>query len=545
VKRHTLWLWLVLAAVAAGAQPVDLLKRYPTRLTVGDANPDHARPWVFTERDIYRVSRFSLVVGEELRVELGAADLGIGHCADSACPPTSTTTNVGSGELGAGSDSDGAVWAVLIPREGGSLTSRANIQMESIAHVWLRFHPKEINRLFPPQTVSADGARNLAGQLRLIANAKFTSSWHAGANAMIPEPNEMTVDVDTQRGLRRFFAVDTEAASARYVAAFENRPMKQSPAIKSSSAEEAFDTLWQAFDRDYAMFALHPEVDWAALRDKYRPKALSSKSTPEFAAVCADMLKSLRDLHVWLTLAGANVPVFNRPRSANSNPSAHAAILGDLRKESGGIQWAITPDQIGFIAIYGWSDRSIPAQCDEVLEHMRETRGLIVDVRLNGGGSENLAREFAGRFLQKEFVYAYSRFRNGPEHPDLTEKYERRAAPRDLWRYDRPVVLLIGQKCMSSNESFIAMMSGATNVTIMGDHTCGSSGNPRIVKLPLDMTVSVPRWIDYLPDGTPLDERGFQPQVPFKPQPGAFQGERDDLLSAALERLRQSPPTKP
>ena len=60
------------------------------------------------------------------------------------------------------------------------------------------------------------------------------------------------------------------------------------------------------------------------------------------------------------------------------------------------------------------------------------------------------------------------------------------------------------------------------------------------------MTVSVPQWIDYLPDGTPLDERGFQPQVVFKPGPGAFEGNRDDLLTAALERLRQVPlPAKP
>ncbi|HVV71586.1 MAG TPA: hypothetical protein VHI52_08825, partial [Verrucomicrobiae bacterium] len=84
----------------------------------------------------------------------------------------------------------------------------------------------------------------------------------------------------------------------------------------------------------------------------------------------------------------------------------------------------------------------------------------------------------------------------------------------------------------------VAMMSGDPDLTTMGDHTCGSSGNPKLVQLPLDITVSVPRWIDYLPDGSPLDERGFQPQVPFKPQPGAFDGERDDLLSAALERLR-------
>jgi Peptidase family S41 len=305
-------------------------------------------------------------------------------------------------------------------------------------------------------------------------------------------------------------------------------------------AAKAFDQLWEAFDRDYAMFALRPEVDWHRLQELYRPKALVSPSTNEFAAVCAEMLRPLRDLHVWVTVAGESVPVFNRPRIANANPGAHAAILGQLH-ESGQVQWAVTRDKIGFLAIYGWSDQRIPALCHQILEQMRNTRGLIVDVRLNGGGSEDLAEEVAGRFLQKEFVYAFSQFRNGPSHTNLTAKLERRVSPPGPWRYDRPVVLLIGQKCMSSNESFIAMMSGAHQVTVMGDHTCGSSGNPEIIHLPLDMTVSVPRWIDYLPDGTPLDERGFQPQVPFEPSPGAFEGSSDDLLTAALARLLSVP----
>jgi len=108
------------------------------------------------------------------------------------------------------------------------------------------------------------------------------------------------------------------------------------------------------------------------------------------------------------------------------------------------------------------------------------------------------------------------------------------------------VVLLTGRKTMSSCESFVGMMTGGTNVTTMGDATAGSSGNPKIVRLPLDMTVSVPRWIDLLPDGTPLDERGVQPQVRFEPKPGAFEGKHDDLLAAALERLRLAPlPAKP
>lgn len=327
--------------------------------------------------------------------------------------------------------------------------------------------------------------------------------------------------------------------------ALESKPASQSSDFSSALAEQAFDQLWQAFDKDYAMFVLRPEVDWAKLRDEFRPRALASQSASEFANVCAEMLKPLRDLHLWLTLNGRGVPVFNRPRYSNANPAACRAILGDLKQE-GRVAWAITGDKVGFLIIYGWNNDRIPAQCDQVLNRMRDTRGLIVDVRLNGGGSEDLAREVAGRFLKSDFVYAYSQFRNGPKHTDLTRKFERSVSPRGPWRYDRPVVLLIGQKCMSSNESFIAMMSGDPNALIMGDHTCGSSGNPEIIKLPLNMTVSVPRWIDYLPDGTPLDERGFQPQVKFEPTPGAFDGNRDDLLTAALERLRKAPlPSEP
>ncbi len=508
--------------VEAPAAGIDLRQKYPTQLKTGDDNPERARRWKFTGADVFRVSQFHLKAGKSVRIDVGQADLGIGHC------------------------SDGAVWAVLIPRKEGELTSALTNQAERIDHIWLRFHPGTITTLFPPDTVLADGNTNLVSQMRCIANHKMTSSWHAGGRAMIPEPKDMTVDVDIKDGLRRFFSVDTEAGTAEYYHAFEKRGVRPPPALTSDAAQAAFDQLWEAFDRTYAMFVLRPEVDWAKLRDEFRPKALACQSTLEFAEVCAEMLKPLRDLHVWLTVAGDHVPVFNRPRAANSNPSAHEAILGNLQREGREVEWAVTDDQIGYIAIYGWSDSDTPKQCQLALEKMRATRGLIVDVRLNGGGSEDLAMEFAARFLEKDFVYAYSQFRNGSSHTNLTEKFARTIAPQGPWRYDRPVVLLIGQKCMSSNESFVGMMTGEPEVTTMGDHTCGSSGNPKIIHLPLEMTVSVPQWIDYRPDGTTLDEHGFQPQIPFIPTSGAFEGNRDDLLTAALARLRPAPlPDKP
>jgi hypothetical protein len=478
---------MLAATVSLRGEGVDLLKRYPTQLTAEDFAPERARTWKFELEDTFLLSRFSLAAGEDFRVETGPADLGIGHCAD------------------------GAIWAVLMPRAEGKLTSPANAKPETIAHIWLRFHPAEISRLFPPETVSTKGVTNLVAQMRRVANFKIGSSCQAGGKAMIPPRTTRMLDVDTKDGLRRFFVVDTQAGTAEYENAFLHRPLKLPPPITTELAGQAFDKLWAAFDKDYAMFALRPEVDWAQLREKFRPQALQAQSTDEFAATCAEMLKSLRDLHVWLTLAGEDVPVFNRPRAANANPSAHKAILGSLHNQSRPVQWAVTADKVGYIAIYGWHSDAMVAACAEALEQMRNTRGLIVDVRLNGGGDEPTAEKFACRFVKTDFVYAYSQFRNGPSHTNLTEKYERSISPDGPWRYNRPVVVLIGQKCMSSNESLVAMMSGDEDATIMGDHTCGSSGNPEIIHLPLDMTVSVPRWIDYLPDGTPLDERGFQP----------------------------------
>src|ERR1017187_3888637 len=318
---------------------VDLLQRYPTKLTAGDTRPNQARSWEFTEDDIFRITQFRLEVGKELRADVGPADLGIGHCAD------------------------GAVWAVLIPRADGTLTSRGTNQAV-ISHVWLRFHPKEIARLFPPEMVFNDGATNLLVQMRVIANAKMNSSWQAGGRAMIPEPNDMTVDMDTKDGPRRFFSVDTQSQTAEYVEAFENRSVRLPPALTPDLAMSAFDQLWEAFDQKYAMFKLRPEVDWAKLREQYRPKALACKSTYEFADVCANMLKNLRDLHVWLTVAGANVPVYNRSRSANANPQAYQTILGGLN-QTGPVAWAVTTNNIGFIAIFGWADSKIPAECGD------------------------------------------------------------------------------------------------------------------------------------------------------------------------------------
>ena len=313
-----------------------------------------------------------------------------------------------------------------------------------------------------------------------------------------------------------------------------------------AQAGDAFDQLWSAFDRDYSMFVLRPEVDWNQSREQFRPLATNCTSVSDLANVFVQMLQPLRDWHVGLTVSGSYLPTFAPPVPLNANRAAYHSILGSLNSVIPQVQWAVTTEKIGFIAINAWNDSQIPTLCQEALEQMRDTRGLIVDVRSNGGGDSSLAKAVARRFEHTNFVYGFYQVRNGTNHTDLTAKKPMTISPSGPWRYDRPVILLMGQVSVSSDELFIGMMTGATNVTTMGDHTRGSSANPETVQLPYDMTVRISTWIYYLADGTLLDERGYQPQIPFTPGPDAFTGTNDALLSAAIQRLRQVPlPAQP
>jgi C-terminal processing protease CtpA/Prc len=91
---------------------------------------------------------------------------------------------------------------------------------------------------------------------------------------------------------------------------------------------------------------------------------------------------------------------------------------------------------------------------------------------------------------------------------------------------------------MSSAESFALALAQCPQVTTLGDFTAGSSGNPQEVDTDCGIIVNVPQWIDMDPHGKPIDVVGVAPQVKVEAQPKDFKGNRDPVLTAALERLR-------
>jgi C-terminal processing protease CtpA/Prc len=77
------------------------------------------------------------------------------------------------------------------------------------------------------------------------------------------------------------------------------------PAFDEELRSRTFDAYWSELDRHYPFFdtagPANAGVDWAGVRDRYRPYALAAEERDEFYHVLVGMLSELEDPHVALT----------------------------------------------------------------------------------------------------------------------------------------------------------------------------------------------------------------------------------------------------
>lgn len=304
-----------------------------------------------------------------------------------------------------------------------------------------------------------------------------------------------------------------------------------------------FDELWQAMDRHYSYFTLKPNVDWAKLRDEYRPKAIKAKSADELAAVLKEMLAHLKDGHVWMEMPdGKFVGTHRTPWSYNGNRKVTRDQLTDVT-ECG--EYAVVgktkADGFGYFLMTHQSAATpgLVAKAVAAIGKLADAPGFVIDLRNANGGSEPLAQEVARLFCEKTVVYAKSRYRNGKAHDDFTEDLPRELPAAKSGRpYLKPVVCLLGPGCVSSGEGFAKMLAALPHVTTVGLPTRGSSGNPGEADVgETGVVVYFSRWVDLLPDGTPIEGKGVPVKVRIEVPAEAYK-DADPTLAKGLEVLR-------
>jgi hypothetical protein len=312
---------------------------------------------------------------------------------------------------------------------------------------------------------------------------------------------------------------------------------------------ERFQELWDRYDSTYPYF-VHKAIDWNAVHARYLPRAQAARSQDELVSLLVEMLSAMHDVHIWLVRPdGSTLGTYTspRPRNWDRNTWLEYTARSGWNQQSG-TSWGWGRfGEVGYLTIGDWNSARVSAAAlDGALDSLRSSRALVIDVRMNGGGNDAIAFEFAGRFATAALTTEFVRFRDGRRHDEFTSPTARRLNPRGPWTYTAPVFLLIGRGVYSSNESFVAAMRELPLVTIVGDTTGGGTGNPALHPLGDGWQYTVPRWIATTVDGIVIEDNGIPPDLTLPVDRAAFERRVDVVLDSALvlarAAARRAPP---
>ncbi len=312
-------------------------------------------------------------------------------------------------------------------------------------------------------------------------------------------------------------------------------------AESSAKPEDVFEALWTEFDRYYPFF-VDKNIDWDSVYTLYASQIDNSINEEDLFFILSDMVNILEDGHVniyspygtsaytgWYDQYPRN---FNIQIVMNRYLSVTRRITGEGNILYGRI------GSIGYIYVQsftgagGWVN-----SIDDVLDEFHDLNGLIIDVRHNGGGSSQDARDLVGRFTDRERIYSYIQFRNGPRHTDFTELESRRIVPQGRKQYLIQVALLTNRSTYSAAEDFVLAMKELPNVKHIGDTTGGGLGNPIHRELPNGWRYRLPVWRQFPVDLSPIEGIGISPDLQIDITQEDAQLFRDTIINEAVNYL--------
>nr|WP_315552628.1 S41 family peptidase [Segatella oris] len=278
-----------------------------------------------------------------------------------------------------------------------------------------------------------------------------------------------------------------------------------------------FEALWRIIDEHYCFFdykAKQYGLDWNDVYARYSKQIDGQMTEGQLFEVLGNMLGELRDGHVNMYTS------FNIARNwswrenypSNVNDSLINRYLGTDYRISNGMKYRILDDNIGYIRCATFEYGLGSGNLNEILAYFLTARGLIIDIRNNGGGMISSAEELAARFTNDDILVGYFQHKTGRGHNDFSAMKEQWLHPSRGLRWQKPVVVLTNRGVYSAANEFVKYMKCCPNVKIVGDTTGGGAGLPFSSELPNGWSVRFSACPIYDKDGQST-EFGIPPDV--------------------------------
>ena len=326
-----------------------------------------------------------------------------------------------------------------------------------------------------------------------------------------------------------------------------------------SEPEKNFEELWNTFHQRYAFFDLKG-VDWKAQYEIYRPKVTKDTSDAELFKIMCEMLGPLKDGHINLKAKSLNKKAFNpeeTPRffkefdSRKLEKQYGELIKKTLRAKGFGEQAEATDllaysrsKDFGYLLITefeGVKAKKLKAGLDKALGSMNGIKGLIVDIRLNPGGTDQCVYQIMSRFVDKKRVGHHRKTKQGPGEDDFSEVKTRHMLPATKagpnGTFTGPIALLTHDASFSGADVFAMLMADLPHVTIIGEPTNGIFSNMLERKLPNGWKCTLSHQVYYSADMICYEGKGIPVDIEVKNMRSDLQNGVDPLIHKALEVL--------
>lgn len=327
-----------------------------------------------------------------------------------------------------------------------------------------------------------------------------------------------------------------------------------------------YESFYQTVKANYAFFE-EKGINWDSLDQVYRPLILPKMGNDSLYLVLSEMLNHLGDGHVnlWTSYDRSRNWDWYLDYPANFNQTfLHRNYWGKDYLQTGPLINTWLSDSIGYIYYGSFSSAFSKAQLNYVLNRFADSKGLIIDVRENGGGALSRVYRLMERFVPEKTFMGTLRYKTGPGPDDFSERdsffvkpiidfkaraeakakkeakearrkkrrgepeekdkdqeeettatadtLKRRAPDTTAMYLHKPIVVLTNRHSYSATNFFAGFMSILPNVTLIGDQTGGGGGVPVSYELPNGWKYRFSATQTFLPDGTST-ESGIQPDI--------------------------------
>lgn len=264
------------------------------------------------------------------------------------------------------------------------------------------------------------------------------------------------------------------------------------------------------------------KLNWDSLTIEFRKDVEVQNSESALYDAIKSLMIHLNDNHVSLIPTNPDYPFFQSGivgRMGTFTDFSLPVIEKNYLKEkvdfAQGLMYGKTEDNYGYLYLshVAAGIKSFEKFLDEAFDFLKETDGIIIDLRNNSGGNDNEAVYIVGRFTREKHSAYKFRLKNGPGENDFTPFYTYYIEPQGKTQYLKKIVVLTHRFTISAAETLTMGFKRLERTITIGDTTSGAFSDMITRELPNGWvySISIGDWRDYR--GISYEGIGYPPDI--------------------------------